>query len=99
MLKARDRQRRHAYGGATVSPGESEWYELPECAEQPEARRIRPRSRTVARPACVPKHYQRASILHFQHAGERAGAPGVLSLDYLASYYLRDYLAVVAVGT
>eukprot|EP00964_Phaeocystis_antarctica_P105773 scaffold70753_cov86-Phaeocystis_antarctica.AAC.2 len=33
---------------------------LSECAERPEARRIRPRSRTVARPTCVPKHYQRA---------------------------------------
>ena len=54
----------------------------------------------MARPTCVPRHYtQRAPRRHYQHAGEQAGAPRVLSLDYLASYLLCDLLAVVAVGT
>ena len=38
-------------------------------------------------------------ILHFQHAGERAGAPGVDSIDGFPSYFLHYVLAVVAVGT
>ena len=71
---------------------------LSECAERPKARRIHRGGRAAElwRELLV---YRRVARLHFQHAGERAGAPGVLSLDYLASYYLRDFLAVVAVGT